>query len=658
MIAKDRVGFFNNSFLYTGFFFSLAAVLVKLPFFAQFAVAILIAWRFAIDRFQLAQPKRWLINVAAILLVVIVRLYYGLLVSEDPITAILVVLTALKILELREESDMAFLILLGLAIIGVNFVFYFEIYIVIPGFVSFFLLMCGLLGWDEKPWRRNWQYRVTLQTTLLSLPFAAILFIFFPRQATSFSFNTGAGSASSGLSDVVNPGSVTELALSNELVMRVEVAKELLRPDELYWATLILDQSDGLNWSLLKTHADRGSPSGSEFNYRITLEPNQSTQVPTQRRTTRVLSESMEVYQRPDGLFRTREGVIRERLSYTGTVSSGKKYLPLDIAPFLSSTAVSNKFQVLVNRLSGRNLTTQEKVKNLKLFFAENSFHYTLTPGTDSKTLDEFLFKGKKGFCEHFAASGGVLLRNMGVPTRLVIGYQGGVWNEYGGFWKVTQKDAHAWIEYVNDNGFWETLDLVNEVSPLRIELGADIFFSLPADLAGAKDINALRKSLVSRLEIYWDKVTLFAESLNFMWTQFLLDFDLNKQREIFLSLKFPKSVLFIVAILFATLFSLVFFRLSNSRGKLTESQKIYLRLISWSQKNGISKNPWDSPLIFRKKIVDKYPNCEIRTDQIVNFYLADRFGKSTTELDQSHRHKFGLSEAKKAIRSLEAGPI
>ena len=75
-----------------------------------------------------------------------------------------------------------------------------------------------------------------------------------------------------------------------------------------------------------------------------------------------------------------------------------------------------------------------------------------------SDPLDDFLFVSKRGHCELFAASMALMLREVGVPSRLVTGLVGGTLNAYGGFYTVKQGDAHVWVEAYVD-GRWTTFD-------------------------------------------------------------------------------------------------------------------------------------------------------------------------------------------------------
>jgi transglutaminase-like putative cysteine protease len=66
-------------------------------------------------------------------------------------------------------------------------------------------------------------------------------------------------------------------------------------------------------------------------------------------------------------------------------------------------------------------------------------------PGVDS--VDHFLFVSRQGFCEQIASSMAVLLRTLGIPTRLVTGFGPGDRNLLTGYFEVKESDAHAWLE-------------------------------------------------------------------------------------------------------------------------------------------------------------------------------------------------------------------
>ncbi len=89
-----------------------------------------------------------------------------------------------------------------------------------------------------------------------------------------------------------------------------------------------------------------------------------------------------------------------------------------------------------------------EAIVRRALQWITTDFSYTLdTPAAGRDPIDEFLFGYKAGFCEHFSSAFVVLMRNAGVPARVVTGFAGGTRNRIGDYWVVRRMDAHAWAE-------------------------------------------------------------------------------------------------------------------------------------------------------------------------------------------------------------------
>ncbi|MGH7403520.1 MAG: DUF4129 domain-containing transglutaminase family protein, partial [Candidatus Rokuibacteriota bacterium] len=110
------------------------------------------------------------------------------------------------------------------------------------------------------------------------------------------------------------------------------------------------------------------------------------------------------------------------------------------------------------------------------------NYRYTLALKQESARapLEEFLFLRRSGNCEYFAAAMAVMLRSVGVPSRLVAGFQRGEWNPYGRYFMVRLSDAHAWVEVYLEGRGWVAFDpsprgeAVAEAMPGRVSLYLD----------------------------------------------------------------------------------------------------------------------------------------------------------------------------------------
>ncbi len=68
-------------------------------------------------------------------------------------------------------------------------------------------------------------------------------------------------------------------------------------------------------------------------------------------------------------------------------------------------------------------------------------------PAPDQDAADYFLFDEKQGYCDYYATSMAVMLRHLGIPTRLAQGYATGEFDPLTGSYRLLEKDAHTWVE-------------------------------------------------------------------------------------------------------------------------------------------------------------------------------------------------------------------
>jgi hypothetical protein len=87
------------------------------------------------------------------------------------------------------------------------------------------------------------------------------------------------------------------------------------------------------------------------------------------------------------------------------------------------------------------------------------NYAYSLQPQTTGSFIEDFLFRTKKGHCEYFATSMVMLLRSLGIPSRVVNGYYCAEWNGIARSFTVRQRDAHSWVEAYFDDYGWMTFD-------------------------------------------------------------------------------------------------------------------------------------------------------------------------------------------------------
>lgn len=104
--------------------------------------------------------------------------------------------------------------------------------------------------------------------------------------------------------------------------------------------------------------------------------------------------------------------------------------------------------------------TVTEKIAAIERYF-HTEYQYDLgiqiPPG--ESPLAYFLLKKPAAHCEYFASGATILLRLGGVPCRYVTGFVASERNEYGGYWVARNRDAHAWVEALDETGVWKIVE-------------------------------------------------------------------------------------------------------------------------------------------------------------------------------------------------------
>lgn len=318
-------------------------------------------------------------------------------------------------------------------------------------------------------------------TALLSLvAFALTLAIFFaiPRIGIGFmSKRAGGLLRTSGFSDTVELGSMGEVKLDPNVVMRVRLPGAATRPDmQFYWRGRTFDRYDGRSWAdtysnLTVVYSDRGGtfllrpgedmPSGL-LAQEVALEPldtptlfalNPAYMLKADFRMIQVRRAGELSLGYPPG----------NRVHYTVySAPDGGSYRPADrpSPKYLQLPPGSERLTALSVAMTSGTRTDRDKAAAVMAYLKKNS-RYTLDVRRAGalSPMDDFLFGSRSGYCEHFATAMVLMLRGSGVYARIVSGFSGGEWNSYGSYFLVREKDAHTWVEaYIPGEG-WAVFD-------------------------------------------------------------------------------------------------------------------------------------------------------------------------------------------------------
>lgn len=93
--------------------------------------------------------------------------------------------------------------------------------------------------------------------------------------------------------------------------------------------------------------------------------------------------------------------------------------------------------------------TVYDQVLAIQQHLRDGDFTYSLdVPARDSSfSLVDFLTITREGFCQQFSSAMAVLLRSLGIPARVAVGFTSGKLDPTTGLYTVSTDDAHAWVE-------------------------------------------------------------------------------------------------------------------------------------------------------------------------------------------------------------------
>jgi hypothetical protein len=95
-------------------------------------------------------------------------------------------------------------------------------------------------------------------------------------------------------------------------------------------------------------------------------------------------------------------------------------------------------------------------------------------PDDETDPLEYFLFEGKKGFCNYYATAEVLMLRSIGIPARLAVGYAQGEPNQQNSIYVVRERDLHAWPEVYFPEYGWVEFEPTGNQDPLERPLDRD----------------------------------------------------------------------------------------------------------------------------------------------------------------------------------------
>ncbi len=128
---------------------------------------------------------------------------------------------------------------------------------------------------------------------------------------------------------------------------------------------------------------------------------------------------------------------------------------------YLDTGGVDQRVAQLAAQVTAGSHTAFDATVALNQWFTapRNGFRYDLqtASGSSGNDLVDFLFTGRRGYCEQFASAMAIMLRTLHVPARVAVGFTPG--SVTGGSRLITTDDAHAWVEAWFPGAGWLPFD-------------------------------------------------------------------------------------------------------------------------------------------------------------------------------------------------------
>ena len=355
---------------------------------------------------------------------------------------------------------------------------------------------------------------------------AAGIFLVLPRVSGGYAGSYSTGSDfSTGFSDEVRLGSIGAIQQSQAVVMHVQIESGA-PPEEFKWRGVSLSSFDGQLWSnphgnTIARRLDSGRylvtpdpPANAHdlLRYRILLEPLSSNVFFLAERPVTVSGNYSLVgfdaggavfdldHDHPISAYEGESEPARE--SVAALRGSTGTYPPEIAEAYLQLPEVDPRVVILAHEVSDGASSNYDKALALENHL-RNQYGYTLQlpARTYRDPLANFLFERKQGHCEYFASAMAVMLRVLGVPSRIVNGFRGGEFNDLSGQYIVRARDAHSWVEAYFPGHGWVSFD--------------------PTPAASVPTHGG------------WNRIALYLDAMSSFWHEWVVNYDFSRQRSL-----------------------------------------------------------------------------------------------------------------------------
>ena len=598
---------------------------------------VLLIWRFI----GIWQPQRlpsfpWIVFLIVCGMAVLYSQHRGIL-GRDGGTSLFVIALGLKLMEIKTERDLYLINYLAFIVAASQFLY--EQSILMAAYILFVccVLLAVLVYINSHVADTTVSVKKAAVIIAQAIPMMIVVFILFPRvEPPKWLLFNDEHQKKSGLSDTMEPGSISDLGMSDELVFRVKFDGAIPPAKQRYWRGPVLTLTDGRKWVQARDlsfqrYQDKAKFTGQAYRYTLLMEPQEKDWVfaldlPADVAKPLVQNGNYQLTTTDDLRKRTEFKLTSYPAFNTGYITK-PEYSDARQLPALPSERIKQ----LVIHLHGYDSPPEAFITRLFNHFRTEDFHYTLTPPLlETNPVETFLFETRRGFCSHYASAFVYLMRVAGIPARVVTGYQGGTLNELGNFLEIKQADAHAWTEVWLENKGWVRFDPTAAIAPERVEKNIDINSLVPN---GAINY-ATPESGLAALNLLKQAAKLWGH-IDYNWQRWVINYN-NANQASFMSsfgIKDMKTMVYWLMVFVGIITAILSLFLLYQKPKVTDPVLLaYNRFLKKLAKKGFTKNPGEGARDFAERIKPNLPEISTTIEQITTVFINQRYGSKPTE--------------------------
>jgi protein-glutamine gamma-glutamyltransferase len=524
-----------------------------------------------------------------------------------------------------------------------------------------------------------------------------VLFFLLPRISVGILQKPhGEGLKTTGFSEQVDLGMIGSVKEDPQIVMRVELPDQPgAGKDRLYLRGLAYDHYNGRSWSATSRHRrSLGLIADGTFVVRsggsrtpltlseplrqdILLEPLDTSVLfaapfpeYVDGEFTGVQADSM------TGLHLPYPSSSRIRYSVTSRerqiMSEEQLAMELDYSSsvrdrYLQLPEESNRIAELARGVTDRATTPYEKTSAVLQHLLSN-YRYSLDGDTITSTrpIEDFLFTRKTGYCEHYATAMVLMLRSLAIPARLVTGFLATEWNDFGSYYTVRQRDAHAWVEVYYPHSGWITMDPTPAAGPFpplsvwdavqRIGESLRLHWDRVFIRYGARDQLAVVQSIREGSDSARDVLSQWMKSLVTMASQGIHQLGTRAHATdplvFWLLVVLPGIGLACLILVIRDRWQS---RRSDHRPSARKQQQIvqlYKKMLEIAGRRGIHITPSTTPIEFTQLVGKEWTEAESTVAGLTSLYCQGRFSRLSLSSDQLTRAVDQISALQRLARA------